>query len=354
MECCLFIVERLKIPLRKRPLMLIIILFYKMKIKYVLLISCFLGFLGTEGKKDIVVKVKGSEINIGVLGGSEVKTFFFSTDIGEKCGPDYTFVQSQDKNGTFEFRIDVKKKLFKDDPLRILGVFETENEVITETYDLIIGSHGEGIEKGNCSCERSQTEMFSKTQKCAGALIFKEDFDLNFSNWTHEQRSRIYDSENDREFVAFMNDPKTNYIKDGYLHIIARWANYTNSKPFVIDGCTTIKDIANQKKDCGPLLRIPSTLPPVHSAKLHTLKKFQFKYGRVEIRARMPIGDWLFPYLILQPASYHSEDIYVNQLRIAFRRSNALLQNKNAIPISGSRLFGSAVIWTSNKHSEYV
>lgn len=68
MECCLFIVERLKIPLRKRPLMLIIILFYKMKIKYVLLISCFLGFLGTEGKKDIVVKVKGSEINIGVLG----------------------------------------------------------------------------------------------------------------------------------------------------------------------------------------------------------------------------------------------------------------------------------------------
>ncbi|XP_015018491.2 gram-negative bacteria-binding protein 2 [Drosophila mojavensis] len=68
----------------------------------------------------------------------------------------------------------------------------------------------------------------------------------------------------------------------------------------------------------------------------------------------MPIGDWLYPYLILQPIKYRSEENFVNQLRIAYTRSNALLQNRNSIPISRDRLFGSAVLWKSGKFSEYV
>lgn len=36
-------------------------------------------------------------------------------------------------------------------------------------------------------------------------------------------------------------------------------------------------------------------LPPVFSAKINTKSKFSFKYGRVEILAKLPQGDWLFP-----------------------------------------------------------
>lgn len=35
--------------------------------------------------------------------------------------------------------------------------------------------------------------------------------------------------------------------------------------------------------------------PPVRSALVHTTDTFAFKYGRVEIRAKLPTGDWLWP-----------------------------------------------------------
>jgi beta-glucanase (GH16 family) len=34
---------------------------------------------------------------------------------------------------------------------------------------------------------------------------------------------------------------------------------------------------------------------PVMSARIRTLKSFGFRYGRVEVRAQLPRGDWLWP-----------------------------------------------------------
>lgn len=116
-------------------------------------------------------------------GDRKVNNCFFSIDIGEECISDYFFVRSQDKNGAFDLMVDVKKTLLTDDPLRIIAIFETDNEVTTKTYDLVIDSHGNG--------------------KYINDPIFEEDFDQTFSQWTHEIRPRIYDPENDREFVAF-------------------------------------------------------------------------------------------------------------------------------------------------------
>lgn len=36
-------------------------------------------------------------------------------------------------------------------------------------------------------------------------------------------------------------------------------------------------------------------LPPVVSAKLSTKNLFSFKYGKIEIRAKFPSGDWILP-----------------------------------------------------------
>lgn len=36
-------------------------------------------------------------------------------------------------------------------------------------------------------------------------------------------------------------------------------------------------------------------LPPVHTAAITTKKAILFKYGKIEIRAKFPVGDWLFP-----------------------------------------------------------
>ena len=34
---------------------------------------------------------------------------------------------------------------------------------------------------------------------------------------------------------------------------------------------------------------------PAMSARIRTVNSFNFKYGRVEVRAKMPTGDWLWP-----------------------------------------------------------
>lgn len=36
-------------------------------------------------------------------------------------------------------------------------------------------------------------------------------------------------------------------------------------------------------------------MKPVRSARVHTLNTFAFKYGILEITAKMPAGDWLWP-----------------------------------------------------------
>ena len=40
---------------------------------------------------------------------------------------------------------------------------------------------------------------------------------------------------------------------------------------------------------------VNGALNPVMSARIRTVDSFSFKYGRVEVRAKMPTGDWLWP-----------------------------------------------------------
>ena len=36
-------------------------------------------------------------------------------------------------------------------------------------------------------------------------------------------------------------------------------------------------------------------IPPIQSARIHTKTSFSFTYGIVEVRAKMPKGDWIWP-----------------------------------------------------------
>lgn len=44
-----------------------------------------------------------------------------------------------------------------------------------------------------------------------------------------------------------------------------------------------------------------NVLNPIRAARLRTFESFAFKYGRVEINARLPVGDWLWPALWFMP-----------------------------------------------------
>lgn len=42
-------------------------------------------------------------------------------------------------------------------------------------------------------------------------------------------------------------------------------------------------------------------LNPVQSARVSTAGRFSVKYGRVEVEAKVPVGDWIWPAIWLMP-----------------------------------------------------
>lgn len=56
--------------------------------------------------------------------------------------------------------------------------------------------------------------------------------------------------------------------------------------------CTPIS--TGDERECERQGNFGYIVPPVTSAFLTTRNKFSFMYGRVEIRCRVPIGDWLY------------------------------------------------------------
>lgn len=53
-----------------------------------------------------------------------------------------------------------------------------------------------------------------------------------------------------------------------------------------------------------------------------TLKKFSFLYGKVEIRAKLPSEEWIFPQILLEPTNnfYGKKNLASGQMRIAFTK----------------------------------
>lgn len=46
-------------------------------------------------------------------------------------------------------------------------------------------------------------------------------------------------------------------------------------------------------------------LPPAISARFDTRNRFSFKYGRIEINAKIPAGDWIWPAIWMMPNNDH-------------------------------------------------
>lgn len=53
-------------------------------------------------------------------------------------------------------------------------------------------------------------------------------------------------------------------------------------------------------------------LPPVISSQISTKNKFSFKYGKIEIRAKLPRGDWIYPGIL----SYYTYGFKYSRLTI--------------------------------------
>ena len=139
-------------------------------------------------------------------------------------------------------------------------------------------------------------------------LIFSDDFDtLNPKTWRHEI---TLGGGGNWEFEYYTNNRSNSYVKNGILYIKPTLLSDAIGDAKVRGGYTM--DIwgsgdpasvctGNGFYGCSRTSGAPNYLNPIQSARLRTAESFSFKYGRVEVRAKLPRGDWLWPAIWMLP-----------------------------------------------------
>ena len=141
----------------------------------------------------------------------------------------------------------------------------------------------------------------------AEVLIFSDDFTvLDTQTWKHES---TLSGGGNWEFEWYVNNRSNSYVKEGVLYIkptltedaiglqqtLTGDINIWGGSP--ADSCT-----GNQFYGCERNGGASGNYNnPVRSARIRTAESFSFKYGRVEVTAQLPSGDWLWPAIWMLP-----------------------------------------------------
>lgn len=101
------------------------------------------------------------------------------------------------------------------------------------------------------------------------------------------------------------NSDNNSFVQDGVLYIVPTLTsdvigneNIFDGFTFNITGCTNTNLTA-----CGAVSNqtVKSVINPVMSARLSTKNSHSIQYGRVEVRAKLPRGDWIRPAIWMLP-----------------------------------------------------
>ncbi|KAF7556471.1 hypothetical protein G7Z17_g1392 [Cylindrodendrum hubeiense] len=142
-------------------------------------------------------------------------------------------------------------------------------------------------------------------------LIFEDDFEtLNTDIWTHEVQ---IDGFGNGAFDWTTTDIRNSYVNSEGLHIVPSLTNETTSitndemySNYTLnlssdggDGSCTSDESSSCNITSNPVKG--TMIPPVRSARLTTKGTKSIRYGRVEVVAKLPKGDWLWPAIWMLP-----------------------------------------------------
>ena len=117
--------------------------------------------------------------------------------------------------------------------------------------------------------------------------VWRDEFSgrkIKQQHWSHEVNC-VGGGNNEKQ--CYTDRPENSYVKHGKLHIVAREESYSGPGRFDDD---PNYDPADQ-----------SVTLPYTSARLRTKNKFDFKYGRVEVRAKLTGGQGMWPAIWMLP-----------------------------------------------------
>ncbi|KAJ9076330.1 3-glucan binding protein [Entomophthora muscae] len=140
-------------------------------------------------------------------------------------------------------------------------------------------------------------------------LAFQDDFSkLDMNKWHPEITAG---GGGNWEFQFYNNDRRTSFVEDNVLYIKPMLTmDYLgmDKDKFLKEGALNLwgnapgmQCTANAFYGCERSTQGDNIVNPIMSAQLRTVDSFNFKYGRVEIEAKMPRGDWIWPAIWLMP-----------------------------------------------------
>lgn len=180
-------------------------------------------------------------------------------------------------------------------------------------------------EKKQSECTESITTVNNERVLCKNELIFEERFhgDLNDSIWTREIRIPL---KPDYEFCVYRNDGIVR-THDGMLEITPKILEDSYGNNTVYIGKMILADCtSNVVEECQREATGYHILQPIISGRLSTKQSFNFRYGKIEINAKFPQGDWLFPEMYLLPRYESIEDKYAfAKVILGLARGNDIL-----------------------------
>ncbi|CAD6201986.1 GSCOCT00013992001.2-RA-CDS [Cotesia congregata] len=191
-------------------------------------------------------------------------------------------------------------------------------------------------------CTPSASKLYDSVGKtyqeaCQGQLIFEDHFELfNTSKWRAVER---FTSAPDYAFVVYRNNEKNIKVNEGKLNLCPMLIESEFGRDFIRHGSLNLEMCTEEmdSSDCKREARGAYILPPVSSGYVDTKKSFSFVYGKIEVRAKLPKGDWIYPIISLEPLQ-DAEAMSYPQLRVAASLGNTVIVSSGGADLSGHLL----------------
>ena len=141
-------------------------------------------------------------------------------------------------------------------------------------------------------------------------LVLEDNFDGNAINtdiWHHEIETGGFGN---GQFDWTTDSTNNSYVEDGKLYSVPTLTSDAVGEEAIVNGYTlnlTSDGRCTALNKTDPYCAVASNsttgtiLPPAQSARLTTNFSTHIRYGRVEVRAKMPTGDWLWPAIWMMP-----------------------------------------------------
>ncbi|KAH8896899.1 concanavalin A-like lectin/glucanase [Thozetella sp. PMI_491] len=185
-------------------------------------------------------------------------------------------------------------------------------------------------------------------------LIYDDDFKTFRTDiWSHEVQMGGFGT---GSFDWTTTDSKNAYVDRTGLHIVPTLTNETTDitndqiyNGYTLNLTTDGTCTGNTKTQCS--IHSNSTtgalIPPVRSARLTTKGKLSIRYGRVEIVAKLPAGDWLWPAIWMMP----EDSVYGDWPRSG--EIDIMEARGNSVSYSGGRnIFFSTLHWGPSQETD--